>query len=159
MNHENLLSKLSRSVFQADVYKWFKSYVTNRSQFLYFSNCMSNKNVLTCGVAQGSVLGPLLFFIYVNGFAVVSSYISPILFADDTNLFLSHKHFKTLISEVNSGLLAYSKWFQLNKLSLNLKKSNYIIFAGKKKFDNAKVYIEGNEIQSLFHSLLGGNSR
>lgn len=114
---------------------------------------------MTCGVAQGSVLGPLLFFIYVNGFAVVSSYISPILFADDTNLFLSHKHFKTLISEVNSGLLAYSKWFQLNKLSLNLKKSNYIIFAGKKKFDNAKVYIEGNEIQSLFHSLLGGNSR
>lgn len=150
VNHEVLLSKLSRYGFQADVYKWFKSYVVNRSQFVYFSNCMSNKNVMTCGVAQGSVLGPLLFLIYVNDLAVVSSSISPTLFADDTNLFFSHKHFKTLISEANSGLLAYSKWFQLNKLSLNIKKSNYIIFAGKKKFDNAKVYIEGNEIQRVY---------
>ena len=62
----------------------------------------------------------------------------------------SHKHFKTLISEVNSGLLAYSKWFQLNKLSLNIKKSNYIIFAGKKKFDHAKVYMKSRVYSTRF---------
>lgn len=93
VNHNVLLLKLLRYGFQGDVIKWFTSYILNRSQFVYFNNCMSNKAVMTCGVAQGSILGPLLFLIYLNDLAVASSSISPFLFADDTNLFLYHKHF------------------------------------------------------------------
>lgn len=150
LNHDVLLLKLFRYGFQGDFYKWLKSYVVNRSQFVYFSKCMRHKAVMTFGVAQGSVLGPLLFLIYINDLAIVSSSISLILFADDTNLFLSHKHFETLITEANSGLLAYSKWFQLNKLSLNIEKTNNIIFAGRKHFHDAKVFIEGKEIQRIY---------
>ena len=83
---------------------------------------------MSCGVPQGSILGPLLFILYINDIENVSDIIKPILFADDTSLFHSHTCFNTLIQEVNIQLHKFSTWFNTNKLSLNTKKTNFIIF-------------------------------
>lgn len=99
--------------------------VSNRRQFVCVKGCYSNKASLLCGVPQWSILGPLLFLIYINDLSNVSNILSPIIFADDTTLVLFHPNFNSLIKDVNAGLTAYTTWFRLNKLSLNIKKSNY----------------------------------
>ena len=87
---------------------------------------------ITCGVPQGSILGPLLFILYINDIENVSDNLNPILFADDTILFHAHTCFNTLIEEVNIEIKKISTWFHTNKLSLNTKKSNFISHTKRK---------------------------
>ena len=83
---------------------------------------------IKCGVPQGSILGPLLFLLYVNDLCEVSNILEPIMFADDTNLFYSHKNLKTLFNIVNIELNKLNNWFKSNKLSLNTGKTKYTFF-------------------------------
>ena len=93
---------------------------------------ISNHNLITCGVPQGSILGPLLFILYINDIIETSPLLRFILFADDTNLFYSNAKLALLINTVNAGLDTLAVWFRANKLSLNVSKTNYIIFGRKK---------------------------
>ena len=78
---------------------------------------------------QGSILGPLLFLLYINDLEIFEM----ILFADDTNLFCSHKVFSSLGNIISGELEKLSEWFKANKLSINIKKSNYMIFKPRQK--------------------------
>ena len=84
---------------------------------------------INCGVPQGSLLGPLLFIIYINDFCKSSDILSFILFADDSNLFYSHSNPHTLVNVVNSELEKVTQWIRANKLSLNLLKTKYMLFS------------------------------
>ena len=99
-----------------------------RAQVTMVGNRSSNKSLITCGVLQGSVLGPLLFLLYVNDIYCSSTKLKFYLFADDTNVLHSHKDLKSLEKEMNAELNNVYQWLVSNKLTLNLKKTNFVIF-------------------------------
>ena len=102
-------------------------------QYVSLNNVNSKILPVTCGVPQGSILGPLLFILFINDITNVSTSTKLIMFADDTNLFFKHENVNQLFANVNKELKKVSKWFKLNKLSLNIKKTNFIIFRNKNK--------------------------
>ena len=102
--------------------------------------------------SQGSILGPLLFLVYVNNLSNVSCLLDPIMFADDTNLFFNHKGIKHLFADVNNELVNIKDWFTANKLSLNVEKAKYSFFhKPSKKYEIPlrlpKLTINNYEIQ------------
>ena len=121
VNHNILFHKLQHYRIRGIALDWFKNYFSNRQQFVQYNGICSQKMTIECGVPQGSILGPLLFFLYVNDICNVSSIFPFVLFADDTNLFYSHKNISDLIDQVNRELNKLSNWFSANRLSINLK--------------------------------------
>ena len=128
VDHKILTKKLELYGIKGCNLRCFESYLSNRKQFITYGDKQTNIETITCGVPQGSILGPLLFLIFVNDLHKVTKYLDPIMFADDTNLFYSHKNITTLFQIVNSELKLVNEWFLANKLSLNAKKQNMFYF-------------------------------
>ena len=124
-----LLYKLSHYGVRGKALEWFRNYLSNRNQYAFLNDCSSDLcNISSC-VPQGSLLGPLLFILYINDFCRSSHILSFILFADHTNLFFSQNDPYTLMQTVNSELSKILPWIRANKLSLNLQKTKYILFS------------------------------
>ena len=140
VDHSMLLKKLERYGIRGIVNDWFTSYLTSRKQITEFGpSNISKKAIVLSGVPQGSVLGPLLFLVYTNNICNSCNRMTFYLFADDTNLLYSDKNLKSLESTVNDELCKLYDWLIANKLSLNIKKSNYVIFRPRQKMSNTKL--------------------
>ena len=128
LDHKILLYKLERYGIRGTPLAWFKDYLHNRKQYVEFHSIRSHVLDLQCGVPQGSILGPLLFLIYINDITFASDIPSFVLFADDTNLLFSHKDFNVLIDNINTELPKITNWLSSNRLSLKLNTTNYVVF-------------------------------
>jgi hypothetical protein len=146
VNHEILLKKLHYHGIRGISLKWFESYLKNRKQYVQFNNKMSEEQTIKCGVPQGSILGPLLFILYMNDFSKASTKCTSLLFADDTNIFMSGKNLNDLIKNMNNEISKIVKWLNINKLSLNIEKTNYMIFRSPSKNINKSENIRINNI-------------
>ena len=133
VNHNLLLHKL-RSVGLSEVsVNWFQSYLANRKQRTSVGDTLSVALPITVGVPQGSILGPLLFLIYVNDLPSCQLASEIILYADDTVIYYSSTNRLDLESKLNSDLATISNWFSSNLLTLNISKCNFVIFGNSRR--------------------------
>lgn len=130
LDHQILLSKLSYYGFYDSSLKLMNSYLTDRQQFVDFNGTQSDYCQIKTGVPQGSILGPLLFIIYMNDIYLSSTFFHPLIYADDTTLFVSinTSEISTISNTINNELENVNTWLKLNKLSLNTSKTKAILF-------------------------------
>ena len=153
IDHTILLNKLHYYGIRGTTLNWMDSYISDRSQYTSYKNKHSQFAQIECGVPQGSVLGPLLFILYVNDICHLSENVNMTLFADDTNIFfesdVNENSFHTTIS---SELNKFSDWFAANKLSLNIGKTKYIAFNTSRNFIWDKDIIMDGKVLTQVHT-------
>ena len=128
VNHTILSNKLEHYGIRGIPLEWFRSYLTDRKQYVFYNGESSELKPISCGVPQGSVLGPLLFLIYINDLPNIPKDLKFFLFADDTNIYFESNDLIKLENTVNKELKKLYLWLNVNRLSLNVSKTNYIIF-------------------------------
>ena len=133
IDHRILLRKLYYYGIRGIALDLFENYLSNRKQYVVVDGVSSNYETVNCGVPQGSVLGPLLFLIYVNDIKQASNIFKFSLFADDTSTVASHSNPSTLIKIVNQELVKLNNWFLCNRLHVNYDKTNYMIFRSRNR--------------------------
>ena len=136
VDHRLLLSKLERMGFRGVAFKLIKSYLSDRKQYINLGNCSSDVRVNKCGVPQGSVLGPLLYTLFVLSLRLSGLQARYYTFADDTVLVYKSKDALDLQNMANNDLKHYYYWLLHNKLKINMDKTKYIIFKQKNKVVN-----------------------
>ena len=143
VNHEILLQKLEHYGFRGVINDWFRSYLTDRSQKVVINGFESRSNIMKHGVPQGSVLGPILFLIYINDLNRCIKYSTTYHFADDTNLLNISKDYLSLQRKVNYDLFSLHKWLTANKISLNDGKTELIYFRKGGLAPNLRIKLHG----------------
>ena len=126
VDHLTLLSKLSLYGFTRETLDWFKSYLTDRQQQTSVNGLLSSPAHVKCGVPQGSILGPLLFLIYINDFPCCLKYSTPRIFADDSSITTTGKSIKEIVQSASCDLHNVKEWLLANKLSLNVTKTEHM---------------------------------
>ena len=115
VDHKILLDKLDHNGIRGNALSWFRSYLSHRLQYVTYNGSQSSQQLIKCGVPQGSILGPLLFLIYINDLCILCKNTEPVLFADDTNLFSSGSNAISLQDGVNNDLAIFAEWLKINK--------------------------------------------
>ena len=128
VNHEILIEKLQYYGIRGITNDWFRSYLTNRKQYVSINGYDSGVKLLHHGVPQGSVLGPLLFILYINDLHFAIKHSNVYHFADDTNLLHINETIKKTKKYLNFDLKNLHKWLLANKISLNCDKTELIFF-------------------------------
>lgn len=150
LSHEILLEKLRRCGVRGIANNWFRSYLSDRKQFVYLRGRDSEMCEVGCGVPQGSILGPLLFLLYVNDLSRCTS-LKVLSYADDTTAYLSRNNLPDLFRDANAELNNMFEWFCANKLSLNIRKTKFIIFSPQPSLntDNFTLKLNNTEIERI----------
>ena len=153
VNHEILLNKLEHYGIRGIALTWFRSYLSNREQYVSVNGYNSKNLNVTCGVPQGSVLGPLLLLIYINDTPNTSSKFAFYLFADDTSIYFESGNLEQLQKVVNSELKHIKKWLDANKLALNVDKTNFVIFHSPQKplYENITIKFGKQHVTKAKH--------
>ena len=141
IDHKILLQKLEYYGFRGIINQWFQSYLQNRQQYVLVNGIKSSTEVIEVGVPQGSVLGPILFYIYVNDMHQATN-LRPRLFADGTNIFSFGSDLQPLTETTNAEPSKIDSWLKSNKLILSIEKTNYCVFSPKRNMDCNKIKIQ-----------------
>ena len=150
IDHNLLLKKLDHYGIRGVPNDWLRSYLSDRRQYVSFNNFNSDLMNVSCGVPQGSILGPKLFILYINDICNVSKMLKFVLFADDTNIFSSDVNIIDLCKNVSLELDKLNNWFAVNKLSLNISKTNFIIFGNRKYKGDINIKINNFNIERVY---------
>ena len=148
VNHKILLSKLYQYGIRGLPHRLFESYLENREQCVKVNKSISDVAKVSIGVPQGSILGPILFLVYINDFPKISNILKCILFADDTTLSASGDDLYKLTNDFNTELLKIESWTSANRLSINLEKTHAMLFSKLKKRVNyqQKIIFKGSVV-------------
>ena len=152
IQHSILLKKLDHYGIRGIALDLIKDYLTNRKQCLFWdNNCSSSLMDITTGVPQGSVLGPLFFVIYVNDIInCTGNSVKVIMFADDTNIFISSLSLDDLYEQANEILLKLRRYIDTNYLHINLKKSKYMCFRSKRaKLSTHSLFYDNFQLEQV----------
>ncbi|KAL5249657.1 hypothetical protein ACHWQZ_G018500 [Mnemiopsis leidyi] len=148
LDHETLLRKLEHYGIRGIVKEWFRSYLTNRTQYVSINDTYSESKSIDFGVPQGSILGPLLFVIYINDLPGISSLAKFILYADDANIIVSGSSLDEVSRKANELIGSLVDWVGVNGLSLNVKKTCYMIFSRTRlNLDRFTISIDNTVIE------------
>jgi hypothetical protein len=127
INHKILLKKILNYLGISGIpLNWFKSYLSDREQQCLVNGHLSSPRKIKCGIPQGSVLGPLLFLLYINDMPDSLKYSIPSLYADGTEIYLSSKDCDDIVIKINLDLENIRKWMLRNKLQIHPTKSKYL---------------------------------
>ena len=151
VNKGILIGKLNHYGIRGKFLNWLTSYLTDRKQQVQIGNTLSDPSPIADGVPQGSILGPLLFLLYINDIAQSSKILKFTMFADDTCIFLSCSKISDLEIKLNTEIVHVSNWLKANKLSLNVDKTKVMLFRHKHKSNDIqlKVTMEGELLESV----------
>ena len=146
VDHTLLIAKLKNTGFSAPVINWFTSYLSSRTVVTSINNFTSTPKPVTVGVPQGSILGPLLFLIFINDLPQCLKHCKSILYADDTLLYYPARSENELQDKINEDLDSLSQWLNNNLLTLNYEKTKFMIFANKKQSTNVDITIQNKKV-------------
>ena len=133
VDYEILLAKLYKYGIRGTPLTWFSNYLNNRQQYVKIGNTESDYLTMTCGVPQGSTLGPLLFILYINDMPNCSNKLSFRIFADDSNVFYSSTSIDDVERVMNEELNHIFQYCDANKLSVNINKTNFMVITSNKR--------------------------
>eukprot|EP00914_Ancora_sagittata_P002405 GHVO01005317.1.p1 GENE.GHVO01005317.1~~GHVO01005317.1.p1 ORF type:complete len:374 (+),score=-11.49 GHVO01005317.1:285-1406(+) len=151
VDYSILLQKLTHYGIRGNALNLLKSYLSNRKQSVKFKSKISSVLPVTCGVPQGSILGPLLFLIYINDLPNSLKFAKPIMYADDTNIFYSGKDINEMMNTFNTDLTSLTEYLKCNRLSLNVSKTHSMLFTLNTALQNRtlSLMIDGAVIDTI----------